>query len=696
MMNLIRRIVAGAFIVCLPSFSEAGETARVPRFEPPPRLATTAGEWAILQKAGDFETRKSAAIKAAEDLLSKPVELPNGYGSWIFYYANPENGRKLVPISLLEHEDPTTGKIFTDSRTVAAYRTVLHYAAEAASRQLGWAYLYTGDDRYAAEVKRILIKFAQDYSTYPGRIDRWGMRGPFARLGGRRYVQSLDEATGVIELAKAYDLTRTSPVYTEEDRSKIESDFFRATAQTLLRFNQDISNHQTWYNAGLMAIASVLADGALVERVLTMRGGYYDQLKRSVGAEGLWYEGTLAYHSYAVSAMIEIVKAGNRLGLSLHDEPKFKKLFTAPLRVVYPNGALPAINDSDPGNVQSFNGHWRWAWVQYRDPFFAQLLARGDEKVLRSLLEEAGITEGIEVMEWPPKVPSEDLPDAGLVALRMGSGDKAVCVFMDYGPHGGGHGHFDKLNLLLFANGREWLLDPGRLDYSHKEYSTWVKTTAAHNTVALGERSQQPTTGSLLHLQEGDGFVAAVAESKGAYPSSTLRRSLLLTPHFLVDVFDVQNGKADTIDLFAHANAASLEPIVSVPPESKRDKLGNAEGYQHLADASEYRIDGNSQWDYVSKGAKLRVHLLGEPAERLISCFGIGYAISEKTPTLLRRRHGSETRFVAVYDLSGNGTGITRVSREPSAEGDSAVLLIETPEQTYRITVGKEGVMSIR
>jgi len=663
-----------------------------PRFDPPPRLAITSSEFEELKASGSFQEKKTAALKAADPLLEKPVELPEGYGSWIFYYANPENGRELVPLSLTEHKDPATGKIFTDDQTIAAYRTVLHYAAEWAALKLGWAYLYTEDPRYAAEVRRILLKFATDYSSYPGRLDRWGRRGLLAPLGGRRYVQSLDEAVGATRLTKAYDLTRTSSVYSDEDRTRIENDFFRATAKTLLRFSQDISNHQTWYDAGLMCIASVLADEALVQKVLTMRGGFFDQLDRSIGADGLWYEGSMAYHGYALDAMIEQVTAARRLGLPLQDEPKFKLLFTAPIRAAYPDGSYPAINDSDASNLRGFVGHWQWAWETYRDPFFAQALANGDAATLRSLLGEKSM-ESVKP-EWPPKIASENLSDAGLAVLRQGSGAEAVCVFMDYGPHGGGHGHFDKLNLILFANGQEWLLDPGRLTYSHKEYSTWVKTTAAHNTVALGGRNQAPTTGRLLYLHEGDGFAASAAESDGAYGSARLRRYLMLTPRFLVDVFEVKSSQQEQIDLFAHATADALESLTPGLPEATPHTIGVADGYQHLSEVKGLTVEGNSQWDYLGKkGQKLRVHLLGEPGEQLFTCYGIGHSISQKTPTLIRRRHGQTTQFIAVYDLSGKGTGVTRVSR--GVLQDVPAVQVETPEGTFQIGFGeKEATLS--
>src|SRR5690606_7742571 len=130
-----------------------------------------------------------------------------------------------------------------DEQTLAAYRTRLHYRAEKAALALARAWAVSGEEKYGQEVRRILLKLAQDYPGYPARLDRWGRRVFFARWGARRYVQALDEATGVIPLAKAYDLTRSSSLYTDAERAQIEQDLFRATADTLLRFNQGISNH---------------------------------------------------------------------------------------------------------------------------------------------------------------------------------------------------------------------------------------------------------------------------------------------------------------------------------------------------------------------------------------------------------------------------------------------------------------------
>ena len=675
-----------------PAMRSAGKPAGfpTPRFAPPPRLAITADELAAVRSSPDFGKIRAAAVAAADPLVDKPIPLPDGPGSWIFYYANPENGNPLTPLSPLEHKDPKTGQVFNDARTVAAYRGIMHSTLEAATVTLGWAYAYTGDEKYAAASLRIFRKLADDYATYPRRLDRWGRTGLFAPLGGRRMVQSLDEAFGMTRLAKGYDLVRNSATFTAADRRHVEEDFFRPTADTLLWFNQDINNHQTWYDAGLMCIASVLADERLVDRVLTMRGGFFDQLERAVGADGLWYEGTIAYHSYALQALIQQVDAGRRLGLPMHDHPRLKAMFTAPIHAAYPNGQVPAINDSDRADISMFNAAWEWAWKTYRDPVFAQAIAKGDQRKLDALMGAGAAT-----ARWPISLESEALMDAGLAVLRMGAGAAATCIFLDFGPHGGGHGHLDKLSLLLYANGREWLLDPGRLSYSHKEYKTWVKTTAAHNTVAIGSRSQAPATGRLVYLQQADGHAAAVAECNAAYPATMLRRHVLLTPTFCVDIFDVATDRAVQIDLFAHAVARTVEPAQPGLPAAAAAALGSDDGYQHLAGGEARTIAGDSAWDFTDGPRRLRVLLVGnaDADEQVFTCRGIGYDVAQATPTLVRRRTAKQTRFVAVYDLSGDGTGVTGAAVVP---GDRPTVTVDTPGGIFAVDFGERSATVTR
>jgi len=536
-----------------------------------------------------------------------------------------------------------TGKVFTDERTIAAYREILHNRLNQQAMQVAWAYAYTGEGRYAAAVREALLRLAADYPNYPNRRDRWGRSGWLARLGGRRYTQSLSEAVGIIELAKAYDLVASDPGWTDADRTRVETEFFRATADSLLRFNQDINNHQTWYNAGLMAIAGALGDAALARRVLTMKGGFFDQLHRSLGDDGLWYEGAIAYHFYALSAMMEIAEIGRRIGLPLHDVARFRLMFDGPLNAAWPNGVFPAINDSDRVSINGYRRQYQWAADFFQVPEYADPAARLSTESL-------------------------DLPDTGLMILRRGVGDQAVAAMIDYGPHGGGHGHFDKLQLILYAAGREWLLDPGRLTYSHKQYLTWVKHTAAHNTVTIDGRNQAPHTGRLIWRDINDTFVACAAESNDAYPDVRMRRSLLMTDSVLVDVFLVDATRDVTMDWFAHGDSDELIPTADVTLTA-HGPLGQADGYSHLE--SVQRADAAvGRWDFVTgkgdKTSRLRMWTPSDGRETVFTAVGIGYHLNHRVPCLVRRRQGRSAVFVAVYDLTGRGDAVTGVEIDPA------------------------------
>ena len=242
----------------------------------------------------------------------------------------------------------------------------------------------------------------------------------------------------------------------------------------------------------------------------------------------------------------------------------------------------------------------------------------------------------------------------GGVASRPGAA--AACALLDYGEHGGGHGHPDKLQLLLFADGREWLLDPGRLDYSHREHQTWYRQTAAHNTIVIDGRSQSPATGRLRWLKAGDHWQACSAECDSAYRGAAIVRSLLLTDDCLLDLCTVTASQARTIDWLLHAVADSvaIADAQSVPPA---EPLGAADGYEHFSDVVRWSPPPKSPAAVAgfSAGSKtLRVWLLSPPdaAESLYSARCPGYALEPRIACLIRRVSGSAARFAAVYDWS--------------------------------------------
>ena len=59
-------------------------------------------------------------------------------------------------------------------------------------------------------------------------------------------------------------------------------------------------------------------------------------------------------------------------------------------------------------------------------------------------------------------------------------------VMMDYGPHGGWHGHFDKLNVEVAAGDSNFISDPGTVVYSLPSSRDWYRTSFAHSLAFIG------------------------------------------------------------------------------------------------------------------------------------------------------------------------------------------------------------------
>ena len=120
-----------------------------------------------------------------------------------------------------------------------------------------------------------------------------------------------------------------------------------------------------------------------------------------------------------------------------------------PLQLAMLNGTFPAFNDSKEFSLRG-NAVWEVGLARYGDQRFATVLAGSDRKSLLPLI--------LGVNELPKAataaMPSHNYTAAGYAVLRHGEGEQATWLAMKYGPHGGGHGHPDKLSFVLYSQGQ--------------------------------------------------------------------------------------------------------------------------------------------------------------------------------------------------------------------------------------------------
>ncbi len=640
------------------------------RFPPHPRILFTAAELEAFRIDPARAEERTNTFRIADRLKADGLTVPDKEGNWIFYYACPADNSGLEAESATRHVCPVCKKVYTDERTAAAYRTRLYYQLEDHFHTLALAYALSGNPSYAEPVRDAMLKMACAWPTFT-RHDRWGRTGLLAVVGGRRYCQLLDEACSLIALAGSWDLIADAPCISPADRILIEKQLFRMPAEELTRFEAftgSRNNHQTWFNAAYTVTGLALGDEPLFRRGLYSDTGLLWQLGTSVTADGIWYEGALAYHFYALSAITKTLDAAKRVGVDFSDNARLKSLWLGPLQMAYPDGQCPVFHDSDPANLAQYRTYFDWGAAYFHDP----LMAQGS----------------------PASLGSTNLAGIGIAVLRRGSGASASCAMLDYGIHGDSHGHPDKLNLVLYALGRELLLDPGRISYSVPEYTTWCRTTVAHNTVTIDGRDQRPDTGRLLFFADTPAASGALAVTDGAYPGASLRRFLVLTDNLLIDVFSVVNASPAQVDWLAHGRGALTGPSELA---SRTQPLAKQNGYQHLTNLKEADCTANGSVPFtftLDNGAYWRLWAVNEvKGTHLFTGSGIGYNTKDVVPFVLRRQELRNSVFITLYDLSGTGA-VTNVTQLPVLEKgklvpdtDAVAIRIDTPNGSRRVAL---------
>lgn len=639
-----------------------------------PRLLLSAAEIPALKakiaRLDWARTAYAAETKRADEWLTKAVALPDRGSQWWHWYACKKDGSRLQTVSPTEHTCPVCGQVYSGYPYDDVVLDRQHGALADAVRTLGLVYQFTLDPRYATKAKEILLAYAGRYESYPLH----NIHGKAAVGGGRVGPQTLDESTWLIPMCQGADLIWDT--LTDAERSQAEKGLFRPAAEVIRQNRMGIHNIQCWKNSAVGLVGLLLDDAELVADAIASAHGFREQIAQGVSADGQWYEGAWGYHFYTVSALLPLLEAGERCGLGLYaferDGRSCRGLFDAPLGLAMPNLVLPAFNDSGAVNVRGRASSFECALARYGNPRYAAAIGP-DRHNLQALLV------GVDAL---PAVPAEvggsrNLTAAGYAILTHGKGPEAAWLCLKYGPHGGGHGHDDKLNLLAYRNGAAFAIDPGTAAYGVPIQKEWFRATVAHNTLTVDEQNQKPAEGACLAFgtQPEQGLSAVLAEAGPIYAGVVYRRAVALVGTDLVLILDLISAAADhTFDLAWH-NTGTW----TVLPPGTPVELPRQPGYMHLKDM--VRVADPLPVIQASKGLTVALAVTSAAGE---TWAGRGFdARDENRPVaLVRRTHGRSAVVAWALDLTGKPP-VLRVSGTP----EDACLEVDSATGPVRLLV---------
>ena len=591
-------------------------------------------------RSAAFQPALARLRREADEFSAMRLAVPETPGGHYHDFICPQHGVELRfdPHRPAEHRCPVDQARFTGEKFDAAWRWfVNHHLAEAALR-LAVLWKAEGAAVHQETVRGILLGYAVRYDFYRG-CPRTGQNPGIATY------TTLDESVWSIPLAWAYSLiAETLPA---AESNEIISRLLVPAAEHLVRRRYGaIHNFTCWHNAAIATIGRVTGRADLVHFALDGPLGQRAQLRDGMLGDGLWLEGSMSYHFYSVWAILmSALVFRHDPGTDITSDGAIPKSLHAPIQCAYPDGTLPATNDcwyftSILGEcchgVPPAPDFYEIAFALYGDPVFAATLQQAYRAVPRDSV--FALLFGAEVLppDLAPARASINLPESGLAILRPA---KNLELLLKYGPHGGHHGHPDKLSLTGWSHGWRFSPDLGTPGYGVESLETWYRQTLSHNTVLIDGESQPTAHGRLQSFDSGSAVVAV------EWAGVKLRRAIHARTEYFVDVFEADCAGPRGIDWIYH-NAGAL---TSDCPAHRVKSIAGGAAYQHLRDVSERTASSPMQLQWREGSLGMLLWMPETAGEQVFT--GVSPA---NPPTIsfgfvLRRRNVSRTVFVAVF-----------------------------------------------
>ncbi|MCQ4207047.1 heparinase II/III domain-containing protein [Streptomyces longispororuber] len=482
--------------------------------------------------------------------------IPRERGGWWHAFVCPAHGLELDHGDVLSGVFPEGGALCArgcrvDTPEVRGAWTVLSHQAWA--RHIRVLALRgedgtDGTDGTDTEAVRLLLEYADVYRELAAEghegAQSWMLRGRLFHqaLTDAIWAVNVGHAVWTLALRGAPGTEGLLPLLDELERAALES------RHVLVDRGDLASNYTTWLTAAGIATGRAAAlvrgtewDGA--KQWLDGPHGLYAQLRACVGGDGWEWEGSTYYHGFVLRAALLALRGVAPADVPSDVAQRLAGMVDVLAAIATDGGVLPALNDGPYlraplalewlelcALAQEFTPSPRLDAVARR----ARAEAGAADDGLDLLVAGTGWFAGPALPERPAPAPVTVFDEAGYAVVRA-AGVQAVLAF---GPHGGSHGHRDKLALSLYGAGACWQPDPGEVPYAHAEFRDHYASTAAHPAFRVDGAEQAECAGRLLARDA----TSVTAEVTDAYQGVRAVRRVEAGACHLVDVLTVVAG----------------------------------------------------------------------------------------------------------------------------------------------------------
>jgi hypothetical protein len=517
----------------------------------------------------------------------------------------------------------------------------------------------------------------------------------------------------------------------EDGCAHVDRGFLQDVAEKMIHTNQYLSNegdHQRAFAVVALVWGSNdtqrgITTGEMLDWLATGRGNMEYLVWNDIYADGFPNEASPGYSSAVSAKCWEIARYMKKAGYNLFSSPRMLATAHVWLDLTMCGRQQPAIGDygSILGGARAGwdVNTFRWAWEEYGDPRFAKAIMEigNPPPGLMDPDRRVEIAEAAEKHPGPVVAGTRNLSQFGCAILESRHTRHPRALSLYYGSAAGGHGHYDRLNIELYAHGRSMMPDLGYPDQWGPRCTHFHKNSTSHYVVQIDKTGQQTMARGKLHfIADLDDVQVVEAGAENVYPgtASEYRRTTALVDlseeaFYVVDIFRVKGGnthdwlwhgppqeglETEGLDLSDPRPGTLAGPDVALGKEPENDRRS---GYQWLHNVREAKPAGAWSITHPPTATKagLQMTMLPGCAQRVFATTVPAPQIKnadipEELPWIVARSESSRmSTFVAVIrTLPATGKGRIEAIKPVSIEGDpDAAVALRITSRKYIDTI---------
>ena len=347
---------------------------------------------------------------------------------------------------------------------------------------LGFAYWYTGDEKYAR--------------AFANQLESWIQNNP-PHIDSLNWSSVFEVGYRINSWTWAFFLFKDAPCVSEGTLQKILGGIEYHCQFLAANLELHAQNNHLILEAKALLLAAILFPKFQQAHRWEKRARriLYRQIREQVHPDGVHGEMSTHYHRVITGELLELLALHRINNVSLPEDilSLIRKMVEYEIAFTRPDHKIPLLGDSSQRDTYA-----RFSAAQ-AGPYLFDLPDDGFE---RSPPNEAAAWR---LARFPtPAIPvtintgasSLAFPDGGCYLMRCGRRiDDAMYLNIDCGPFGlksdPHHGHADALSIDLFAKGRSWIVDSGVYStHSDWAWRRYFRGTRSHSTVVVDELDQ--------------------------------------------------------------------------------------------------------------------------------------------------------------------------------------------------------------